>query len=109
MSQQFWWKQISSDAISEAFEESTVDAYGDHEQCMSLLCAIEEQLDFPFVAVLAGVNVSIVGIEQSKHDSLGLDLICEKDGKRYAVAAGSFEMTDELSGEIATLNERTMV
>ena len=96
MPKKAWWKQNSPEAISEAFQEATVDAYDDHEQFMSLFYTIEEELDFPFTAKLAGDIVSIVGIEQSEHDSLGLDLVCETGGKRYLIAARSVEMTNEL-------------
>jgi len=63
---------------------------------MSLFYTIEEALDFPFEARLAGDVVSIVGIEQSTHDPLGLDLVCEKGGKKHMIAARSIELTGEL-------------
>jgi hypothetical protein len=96
MPKRVWWKENSSEAINEAFQEGTVDAYDEHEQCMSLFNVIDEELEFPFDAILAGDVVSIVGIEQSEHDSLGLDLVFEKGSKRHAVAARSFELTNEL-------------
>ena len=96
MSGAIWWKRNSKEAIDEAFQEGTVDAYGDDEQCVSLFNTIDEELEFPFEATLAGDKVSVVGIEQSKHDSLGLDLICDKGGKRFLIAARSVELSGEL-------------
>jgi hypothetical protein len=91
MSNNAWWKQNSSEAISKAFQEGTVDAYDEHEQCMSLFHVIDEELEFPFAAMLAGDLVSIVGVEQPAHDPFGLDFVFEKGGTQYAVAARSFE------------------
>ena len=96
MPQKLWWKHNSAENIAEAFRDGTVDAKGDHEQIMSLFYSIEEELEFPFAATLAGDSVSIVGVEQSEVDPLGLDLVCEKNGKRYSVAARSVELTSDL-------------
>ena len=96
MKAKVWWKRNSTEAISEAFQEGTIDAHGDHEQCMSLFYTIEEELEFPFEATHAGDKVSVVGIEQSQHESLGLDLACDKGGNRYLIAARSVELSGEL-------------
>jgi len=87
-----WWKTIDSDEISEAMSVATTDAYDDHEQHTGLLTAIDEDVRFPFKAVVLGQNVEIMGSDIPPDDGLGLDLICEFNGQRHRIAARNIEL-----------------
>ena len=87
-----WWKLLDADSIRQAFDEATVDAYGDHEQHTGLLTAIGDELSFPFEAKVMGQTFEVVTIAWPESDSFGLDLICKSnDGERHPVAARHVE------------------
>ena len=96
MTEKAWWKQNSSDEISAAIQEAFVDAYGEHEQFVGLLTRVQEELEFPFEAWLAGQPVVVQDAVHSKVDSLGIDFVCESSGETYEVAARSFDLKGEL-------------
>lgn len=82
--------------MREALEEATVDAYGDDEQHTGLLTMIQDQVEFPFRGVVLGEEVDVVDMEWPDDDPFGLDLVCERGGKRYRIEARSVELIEPL-------------
>ena len=91
-----WAATLDSEAVEEAIEEATVDAYGDDEQHTSLLTAIGDELQFPFSAKVLGETVSIVDMEWPENDGHGLDLVVERSGQRHRIEARSVELLHPL-------------
>lgn len=95
-SERTWTQNLDKQAVIEAFEEATIDAYGDYEQHTGLLTAIGDELAFPFRAKVIGEEVSIVGMEWPKRDEFGLDLLCERNGEQHRIEARSVELLKPL-------------
>lgn len=91
-----WTHGLDEQEVLDAFEEATVDAYGEYEQHSSLLTAIGDELEFPFRANVLGELVSVVGMEWPEDDEYGLDLVCERNGKRHRIEARSVELLKPL-------------
>jgi hypothetical protein len=89
-----WTSNLDKQAIRDAFEEATVDAYGDEEQHSGLLTVIGDELAFPFSVKVLGEVVDVVGMEWPKNDSFGLDLVCERNGERHRIEARSVELLE---------------
>lgn len=47
-------------------EEATVDCYGEEEEFLGVLCALEDNLKFPFDAIVLVRPVKIVGVDAKK-------------------------------------------
>jgi hypothetical protein len=92
-SERSWFQKLDPDLIREAFDQATVDAYGDDEQHTALLTAIEDQLEFPFEAQVLGKAGRVVGMEWPHGDAFGLDLVVEFDGRRHRIGAQSVELS----------------
>jgi len=60
---------------------------------MGLANMVHDELAFPFSAKVIGESVEVTGAVESAFDSLGLDLIVQRSGKEYAIAATSVEYT----------------
>ncbi len=91
-----WNSRLSKTSVAEKLEEAKVDAYGEHEEHAGLLTLIEENLKFPFRANVIGETVTVVGMGWPEGDAFGLDLICERNGKRHRVDARSVELISPL-------------
>ena len=91
-----WTATLDSEAVEEAMEEATVDAYGVDEQHTSLLTAIGDELQFPFSAKVLGETVTIVDMEWPENDGYGLDLVVERIGHRHRIEARSVELLHPL-------------
>ena len=87
-----WYEQLDQHAIKVAFEDATVDAYGDDEQLTGLFYAIADDMAFPWQANVLGDTVAVVGAEMPDNDRLGIDLVVEKNGKQSRIEARSVEM-----------------
>ena len=87
-----WWHQLDNDEVDAAMAEATADSHDECEQHSGLLTAIEDQLRFPFPAKVLGEDVSVVGMEWPEDDEFGLDLVCERSGKRHRVEARSVDL-----------------
>ncbi len=47
-------------------EEATVDCYGEEEEFLGVLCALEDKLKFPFDAVVLVRPAKVVGVDAEK-------------------------------------------
>lgn len=71
-------------------EEAVVDAYGDAEQETAFLTAMEDELPFPFKALVVGEEVTVAGID-SGPGGRGIEALCERNGKTYRVGVLALE------------------
>ncbi|MDB5387908.1 MAG: cytoplasmic protein [Planctomycetaceae bacterium] len=94
--QRSWIQGLDEQEVREALKEATVDAYGDDEQHTGLLTAIQDELVFPFRVSVLGEEVSVVDMEWPEGDEYGLDLVCERNGKRHRIEARSVELLKPL-------------
>ena len=83
-------KKIVDPEIREIIEEATVDAYGDEEQESGFLVVIEDNLPFPFKALVIGEEVEVIGVDIGP-DERGVMAICKRGGKKYRVSVTSLE------------------
>jgi hypothetical protein len=87
-----WHEELDAQRVGQALEEATVDCHDQHEQHSGLLTVIQDELAFPFPAVVLGERVSVVGMEWPEADEFGLDLVCERNGKQHRVEARSVDL-----------------
>ena len=78
--------------LSQAFEDETVDAYGEDEKLSGLFYFIAESMAFPWSERVLGDTVSVVGAEMPGSDRSGIDLVVEKNDKQSRIEAISVEM-----------------
>lgn len=50
--------------------EAVVDAYNEDEQTAGFAVMIEDNLGFPFTTVVLGVEVTVIGVEQSSESTI---------------------------------------
>lgn len=91
-----WTDGLDPQDVEEALEDATVDAYDEYEQHTGLLTMVQDQVVFPFRARVLGEEVDVVDMEWPEGDEFGLDLICERGGKRHRIAARSVELIPPL-------------
>lgn len=87
-----WMEGLDAEAVEEAHQDATVDAYNEYEQHTGFLTAVEEQLAFPFRVSVMGEILQVAAMEWPKRDEFGLDLLVERDGKLHRVDAKSLEL-----------------
>jgi len=72
--------------------DATVDAYGDYEEFMSMVCHLDSNRAFPFRAKALGDNVEVMGIEANvSSPGRGVVANVRKKGKIYTI--GLAELT----------------
>jgi len=91
-----WTDELDEAKVKEALENATVDAYGQDEQHTGLLTMIQDQVEFPFSAGVLGEEIDVVDMAWPDDNEFGLDLVCERGGKRYRVEARSVELLPPL-------------
>ena len=82
--------------IREAFDDATVDCYGEYEQVAGLIEMAAQELVFPFKGTVMGESISVVDTIASEHDGFGMDFVVEHNKKRFAIAASSVELIEPL-------------
>lgn len=91
-----WTDGLDPEEVREALEEATVDAYGEEERHSGVLTMIQDEVEFPFRAVVLGQQVDVVDMDWPDDDPFGLDLVCERGGKQYHIEARSVELIEPL-------------
>ena len=91
-----WTDRLDGEEVQSAYEDATVDAYGEDEQHSGLLTMIQQELVFPFRATILGDDVTIVDMEWPEDDQYGLDLVVERKGTRHRIEARSVQLTKPL-------------
>ncbi|MEZ6128621.1 MAG: hypothetical protein R3C59_08050 [Planctomycetaceae bacterium] len=87
-----WWKTLDGDDVSEAYDEATVDCYGD-EVIGALIEMTMQELETPFKGKVLGLVVDVVDVATASTTNNDLDFICDVDGNRFPVAARSVELS----------------
>jgi CRISP-associated protein Cas1 len=80
-----WTDGLDPKEVRAALEDATVDAYDEYEQHSGLLNMVQDQLAFPFRARVLGEELDVVDMEWPEDDEFGLDLVCQRDGRRHRV------------------------
>ena len=84
----------TSPRIRELIEEAIVDAYGDEEQEVGFLTMLQDNLPFPFRALVVGEEVEVTGLDQGVHER-GIMAICKRKGKKYRISVTSLEFAGQ--------------
>jgi len=90
-----WLTNCDAADIEEAYEEATVDCYGD-EQGAGLVDMAIQELDFSFTGVVLGQRVEVVDASPARNAAFGVDLIVEYGKKQFAISASSVEFCEPL-------------
>jgi hypothetical protein len=93
---------LSEERLQELLEEATVDAYGDEEEFSSVLITLDENVDWPLSATLAGMPVEVLGLDESASGlRRGIVARIRRGGKEYKAALSdlTFSDVDETSAE----------
>ncbi len=85
-------RKLSEEELDEMIADATVDAYGDYEEFMSMVCHLDSNMDFPFKAKVLDDIVEVVGIEVNiSNQGRGVVANVRKKGKIYTI--GLAELT----------------
>ena len=76
---------MSKQELEAMAEEATIDAYGEDEQTGGFAVMLEDNLGFPFTTVVLGVEVTVVGVEQSSESTIAAVCRRGKDKQRIDV------------------------
>ncbi len=94
--------KLSDTRYEELLEQATVDCYDEEEEFAGILATLEDVLDYPLHAMLAGESVTVREID-SQRSSLrrGILAVAERNGKSYTVSLADlvFEQLDPESDE----------
>lgn len=81
---------ISRARLERMVDEARVDCYGEAEEAVGLLEALEEHVRLPFSTTLLAVSVSVVRFELTDHDQIVA--ICTRAGAHQAVPLDSISL-----------------
>lgn len=82
--------RMTTSQLKKLIEEAIVDAYGEEEQEGAFVVMLEDNLAFPFKALVVGEEVEVTGVEQSS-SGRGIMAVCKRKGKKYRVSVTSLE------------------
>lgn len=77
-------------------EEATVDCYGEEEEFSGVLYTLENELKFPFDAVIIGKSAKILKVDDNRSSlRSGIMMKVEFEGKKHGVALAMIEVVDK--------------
>jgi hypothetical protein len=83
---------INQDRLDALLAEATIDCYGEEEEFMGVLCAMEENLSFPFQAKALGDPVVVIGLDDKRSGPRrGILARVRKGDRQYSVALAELE------------------
>lgn len=82
----------SDTGLNELIERITVDAYGD-EGYWSFLQAFEDEIEFPIPATLAGIRVTVTGVDFDGNERRGILAIIQRDDHSATVSLLDIEVS----------------
>ena len=88
-----WLAKCDPAEIEEAYEEATVDCYGD-EQASGLVDMAIQELVFPFAAIVLGQRVEVVDAAPARNAAWGVDLSVKAGTKQFPISASSIEFCE---------------
>ncbi len=68
-----------------------MDAYNDEEQATGFLMMIQDHLPCPFLALVVGESVQVVGFDFGEPYETTVMAVCRRKGKRYKINVTSLE------------------
>jgi hypothetical protein len=74
---------LSKRRLDELVEEAIIDAYGESEQLVGLLCMLEEHLAVPFTAEILGTAVRVERVDTNDADEIVA--ICRRGTQRQKI------------------------
>ena len=93
-------RKLSEEELDEMIADATIDAYGDYEEFMSIVCHLDSNMVFPFKAKVLGDIVEVTGVEVNlSSPGRGVVAKVRKKGKTYTI--GLAELTVEPDSENA--------
>lgn len=91
-----WWKTLDSDDVRTAFEEATVDCYGDDEVFSGLIEMAIQEIQLPARGRVLGLDVELIELNYASDSPRDVDFVCKHNGEQFNIAARSVEFVDEL-------------
>lgn len=81
--------------LKELIEEATIDCYGEDEQFSGILYALDEELNFPLMAMLIGEAVELIGLDgKSSSPHRGVVAHVRHKGQEYSVSLADLKTPD---------------
>ena len=74
---------LSTRRLNELVEEAIIDAYGESEQLVGLVCMLQEHLAVPFTAQILGTAVRVERVDANDADEIVA--ICRRGQQRQAI------------------------
>lgn len=74
---------LSKRRLDELVEDALIDAYGESEQLVGLLCMLQEHLRVPFITEILGVPVRVERVDVSDADEIVA--ICRRGQQRQKI------------------------
>lgn len=93
---------VSEERLQELLEEAIVDCYDEEEEFMGVLITVDENVNWPLHAHLAGMPVEVLGLSESASSTRrGIVARIRRDGKEYTASLTdlTFGPMDESSAE----------
>jgi hypothetical protein len=86
---------VDRDKLGALLAEATVDCYGEWEELMGVLYAIEGHLSFPLRAKALGDPVEVIGLDDKRSGPRrGILARVRKGDREYSVALAELEFAD---------------
>lgn len=82
--------------IDNLIDEITLDAGNDNEELTAFLTVLQEQITFPIYASLAGMSVTVSGIEFDGNLRRGITATCIRRNKQYRVSLFDLDFPETL-------------
>lgn len=92
----------SEERLQELLKEATVDCYDDEEAFMGVLITVDENVDWPLAAQLAGMPVEVLGLSESANSTRRRIVArIRRGGKEYSASLAdlTFGEMDETNAE----------
>ena len=93
---------LSAERLQELLEEATVDCYDEEEAFMGVLITVDESVNWPLPAHLAGMSVEVLELDGSANSiRRGIVARIRRGGKEYSASLAdlTFGEMDESSAE----------
>lgn len=79
-------------------EEATIDCYNEEEEFSGVLCTLENELKFPFDAIVMGKSAKVLNVDDNRSSlRSGIMMKVEFEGKKHSVALAMVEVVDKSS------------
>ena len=74
---------LSRQELGAMAEAAVIDAYGEYEQTSGFAVMIKDNLSLPFTTVVLGVEVTVVGVEQSSDSTIAA--VCRRGKNKQRI------------------------